>query len=234
MIDDDFIREIDSTQSAYYETYRVRAMRDRMGGRLRQRRHQTLKSVIAMAERQGLMLAGPGVPDMKGGFGDLPQVLVAFPHKETSLAPWHRVHEALQLTGATVEQYEQLLAEELEEVREDGGTPRFDSYRSYQPDGSSIVVPCANWQMVMLLMLSGPHGEGFSKMMQPVFREAMVASGLGDTLGPIVARPNADGVMQLTGETMTDAILNNELSGDEVGIFVDEAAALKALGLDHE
>lgn len=235
MIDPDLIIELDSIQSTYYQDYRVRCMRDRMAGRLKQRKHQTLKSALAMGQRQGLMLGGPGVAAMDGGFGDLPQVLVAFPHKETAHAPWHRVHEALAVTGATFEQYEQLLADELDEVREEGGTPRFDSYRSYQPDGSSIEVPCANWQMVMLLMLMGPRGEDFSEKMRPVFREAMVTSGLGDALGTVVARVNGDGALEMTGETITDAILNNELVGDdETHFFADEDALRKALGLDHE
>lgn len=211
MLDPDFTIELDETQTSYYQEYRVRLTRDRMAGRLKRQSHRTLKSVLELAERQGLMLAGPGVPDMEGGFPGLPQVLVAFPHKPTGLAPWYRVHEALELTRASFEQYETLRAEELEEVREEGGTPRFDSYRSFQPDGSSIVVPVANWQMVMLLFLSGPQRDGFFRAMQPRFREAMVASGLGEALGPVVVRPNADGVMVLTGETITDVIIADGL-----------------------
>lgn len=207
MIDDDFIIELDDPQTLYYAECRANLERNQEDGRLSSHTALTLLSVIAMAERNGLMLATPGEPAGFGGFGDIPLILVEFPHKETSLAPWHRVHEALEVTGATPEQYFAFKAEEEQEVVEEGGKSRFDSYRMHHPDGTSYEVPCCNWQMVMLLMLDGPWGKEFFKNMQPTFRRALVNSGLGETLGPVVVTEGPDGLLVPTGQTITEAIL---------------------------
>jgi hypothetical protein len=207
VIDDDFVITLDGVQLAYYAEYRAKIRRDRDDGLLQPHSCRTLESVIDLAERKGLMLATPGQPANFGGFGALPTVLVEFPHIETALAPWHRVHEALELTGATVEQYKAFKADEEQEVREEGGTSRFDSYRCHPADGPSFEVPVCNWQMVMLLMLDGPWGKEFFGNMQPAFRRAMVESGLGESLGAVVVREGVDGEFVHTGETITDAIL---------------------------
>lgn len=207
MIDDDFIIKLDDAQRMYYSGYRAKVRSDLRTGLLKPHSSRTLESVIDLAERKGLMLATPGGAPSFGGFGDLPTVLVEFPHLETSLAPWHRVHEALEVAGATVEQYEAFKADEEQEVLEEGGTSRFDSYLCHQPDGTSFAVPVLNWQMVMLLMLDGPWGKEFFSNMQPAFRRAMVDTGLGEALGAVVVRQGADGEFVHTGETITDAIL---------------------------
>lgn len=188
------------------KTYRAVVRRDRDAGRLPRYRARTLLSVCDLAERQSRHLADIRQPVSFMGLGNLRPVLA---DPRVGDGDWYFVHEALEITGATAEQWHQLKDEEIAEAEagEDGRTwpARVDEYTNHCADGSRHQVPVCNWQMVLMLALDGPWGDELMSNAQPALRRIMVETGLGDEFQAV--RIGEDGTAQVTGESLTDVIL---------------------------
>ncbi|MET0520827.1 MAG: hypothetical protein ABW156_02465 [Jiangellaceae bacterium] len=61
----------------------------------------------------------------------------------------------------------------------------------------------------MRAMMSGPWGKEFAAALMPTFRRAIVSSGLGDNLGPVI-RINEDGRAEQTDMTFTEFLAQGE------------------------
>ena len=193
--------------------FRASIRRSRNAGKLARYKARTIFSVCDLAERQGR-----NIPDvsMTVSFMGLGSLRPALADPEDGDGDWFFVHEVLEITGATPEQWHRLREEELVEAAEEPPTvPRVDEFTNHRADGGHHQVPVCNWQMAMLLALDGPWGKELFANVQPAFRKAAVASGIGDGIG--VVRIGDDGVARETGETLTEAILRDgPLPSDEV------------------
>lgn len=185
------------------KTFRAAVRRDRAARKIARHKARTLMSLCDLAERQNRLV--PDITQRVGfmGLGELRPAL-ADVHCE---ADFFFVHEVLEATGATPEQWHQLYDEEIEECEEAGDDipPRVDAYTMHQPDGSTYDVPVCNWQIALLLALEGPWGKELMTNITPAFRRAMVETGIGDSISAV--RLDDDGNAVITGESLTDVIL---------------------------
>jgi hypothetical protein len=196
------------------KTFRPQVRRERAAGRLARYKACRLREVCDLAERHGQHIPDPLRPAQPfAGLGNLRAALV---DPEDGDASFFFVHEVLDITGATPEQWHQLRDEELAEAAaEPAVMPRVDEFTDYRADGGSHQVPVCNWQVALLLALDGPWSRELMSNLRPAFRKAAVASGIADQIN--VVRIDDDGTVQETGETMADAILRDgPLPSDEV------------------
>lgn len=188
------------------KTYRATIRRDRNAGHLPSYRARTLMAVCDLAERQEHHLADIRQTVTFMGLGKLRPVLA---DPRDGEGDFYFVHEVLDITGATPDQWHQIRDDEIAEAAEeaDGRTwpARVDEYTNHCADGSSHQVPVCNWQMALMLALEGPWGKELMANAQPAFRRIMVETGLGDTFQTV--RIGEDGVARETGESLTDVIL---------------------------
>lgn len=185
------------------KTMRATARRDRATGKVARYKARTVLSVCDLAERHGRLVPGIGRATAFMGLGELRPALI---DPTDGDGDWFFVHEVLELTGATPEQWHQLHDEEIAEAAEEPPVlPRVDEYTQYRADGGSHQVPVCNWQMAMMLALDGPWGKELMANAMPAFRRAVVESGIADQID--VVRVADDGTARLTGQTMTEAIL---------------------------
>lgn len=211
-------------------TYRAQVRRDRNAGHLRRYQARTLLSICDLAARQGRLI--PNISERVGfmGLGQLRPALT-----DTDRDPdWFFVHELVELTGATWDQWLKLRDEELDEAREEPPvTPRVDEYTVHTFEGDSHQVPVCNWQVGLMLALEGPWGKELMSNVTPAFRRALVETGIGDTIQ--VARLDGDGTAHMTGETLTEAILaDGPLPSPEVVRHQIQAGPLAALHQDGD
>jgi hypothetical protein len=196
------------------KTFRAQVHRDRAAGRLARYKARRLREVCNLAERHDQHIPAPLRPPQPfAGLGNLRAALV---DPEDGDATFFFVHEVLDITGATPEQWHQLRDEELAEAAEEPAVmPRVDEFTDYRADGSRHQVPVCNWQMALMLALDGPWGKELMANVQPAFRKAAVESGIADQID--VVRIGDDGIARYTGETMADAVLaDGPLPSDEV------------------
>ncbi|MEH0423156.1 hypothetical protein [Streptomyces sp. B21-083] len=185
------------------KSFRAQIRRDRNAGRIARYKARTVFSVCDLAERHGR-----NIPDVHKtvGFMGLGELRPALADPTDGDGDWFFVHEVLEITGATPEQWHQLHDEEIAEAAEEPAVPpRVDEFTNHRADGGSHQVPVCNWQMAMLLALEGPWGKELMANVMPAFRRAAVESGIGDQID--VVRIGDDGIARHTGETMTAAIL---------------------------
>ncbi|WP_405841572.1 hypothetical protein [Streptomyces sp. NBC_01518] len=184
------------------KSFREQIRRDRNAGRIARYKARTIFSVCDLAERHGQHIPDVHRTETFMGLGKLRPALA---DPEDGDASFFFVHEVLDITGATPEQWHQLRDEEIAESAEEPATvPRVDEFTNHRADGGSHQVPVCNWQMAMLLALDGPWGKELTANMQPVFRRAAVESGIADQIN--VVRIAEDGTAHETGETMADVI----------------------------
>lgn len=175
---------------------------------------QTALSFCDFAEQHGRHLAAPGLTSIFMGLGEVTPVFAEPVDGERG--NWYFVGSALEATGATWQQWEQLRDEEIAEAAEEPAVPpRVDTITSYEEDGSTHQLAVCNWQMAMLLALDGPWGKELMANVMPAFRRAAVESGIADKIN--VVRIAEDGTARETGETMADAFLRDgPIPSDEV------------------
>lgn len=185
--------------------FRASIRRDRNAGRIARYKARTIFSVCDLAERQGQHIPDVHRTETFMGLGKLRPALA---DPEDGAASFFFVHEVLDITGATPEQWHQLHDEEIaESAEEPATTPRVDEFTHHRADGGHHQVPVCSWQMAMLLALDGPWGKELMANVLPAFRRAAVESGIADQIN--VVRIAEDGTAYETGETMTDAVLRN-------------------------
>lgn len=195
------------------KTFRASIRRDRNAGRIARYKARTIFSVCDLAERHGQHIPDVHRTETFMGLGKLRPALA---DPEDGAASFFFVHEVLDITGATPEQWHQLHDEEIaESAEEPATTPRVDEFTNHRADGGTHQVPVCNWQIALLLALDGPWGEELMSNVQPAFRKAAVASGIADQIN--VVRIAEDGTAYETGETMADAFLRDgPVPSDEV------------------
>lgn len=185
------------------KTLRADTRRDRAAHRLPRYKARTILSACDLAEKHSRHLPHPEQRTNFMGLGPLRPALV---DPDDGDGDWFFVHEVLELTGATAEQWHRIHDDEITEAAEEPPVlPRVDAYASHRADGGRHDVPVCNWQMALMLALEGPWGDELMANAMPAFRRAFVESGLGDQVD--VVRIGDDGVARHTGETATDAIL---------------------------
>ncbi|MEU9285994.1 hypothetical protein AB0D57_15020 [Streptomyces sp. NPDC048275] len=185
------------------KTMRASVRRDRATKSLARYKARTILSACELAERHGRHIPAPHQRTVFMGLGELRPALI---DPTDGDGDWFFVHEVLELTGATPEQWHQLHDEEIADaVEEPPVLPRVDEYTQHRAEGGSRQVPVCNWQMAMMLALDGPWGKELMANAMPAFRRAAVESGIADQIN--VVRLADDGTAHATGETMTDAIL---------------------------
>jgi hypothetical protein len=185
--------------------FRASIRRDRNAGRIARYKARTIFSVCDLAERHGR-----NIPDVHKtvSFMGLGSLRPALADPEDGDGDWFFVHEVLDITGATPEQWHQLHDEEIAESAEEPATvPRVDEFTNHRADGGTHQVPVCNWQMAMLLALDGPWGKELMSNVMPAFRRAAVESGIAERID--VVRIAEDGTALETGETMADAFLRD-------------------------
>lgn len=183
--------------------FRASTRRDRNAGRLARYKARTIFSVCDLAERHGR-----NIPDVQKTmtFMGLGELRPALADPADGDGDWFFVHEVLEITGATPEQWHRLRDEELAEAgAEPAVTPRVDEFTNHRADGSAHQVPVCNWQMALMLALDGPWGKELMANAEPAFRRIVVETGLGDSFQAV--RIGEDGRAQVTGESLTDVIL---------------------------
>ncbi|MFF7949393.1 hypothetical protein [Streptomyces griseorubiginosus] len=211
------------------KTMRATARRDRAAGKVARYKARTVLSVCDLAERHNRLVPGAGRATMFMGLGELRPVLI---DPTDGDGDWFFVHEVLELTGATPEQWHQLRDEEIAEAAEEPPVPpRVDEYTQYRADGGSHQVPVCNWQMALMLALEGPWGKELMTNAMPALRRAMVETGLGDQFDAV--RVDENGVAHYTGETLTDVVMaDGPLPSAEVAREHIRRGPLGALDLD--
>ena len=211
--------------------FRAQIRRDRDAGRLARYKARTIFSVCDLAERHGQGIPDVNRTEMFMGLGKLRPALADL---EDGSASFFFVHEVLEVTGATPEQWHQLRDEEIAEAAEEPATtPRVDEFTNHRADGGTHQVPVCNWQMALLLALDGPWGKELMANVRPAFRKAAAASGIADQIN--VVRIAEDGTAHETGETMADAFLRDgPLPSDEVIREQIRRGPLGALDLDGD
>lgn len=185
--------------------FRASIRRDRNAGRIARYKARTIFSVCDLAERHGR-----NIPDVHKtvGFMGLGQLRPALADPTDGDGDWFFVHEVLDITGATPEQWHQLHDEEITESAEEPATvPRVDEFTNHRADGGTHQVPVCNWQIALLLALDGPWGKELMANAMPAFRRAAVESGIAGQVD--VVRIAGDGTVHVTGETMADAVLRD-------------------------
>lgn len=185
------------------KTFRASIRRDRSAGRLARYKARTIFSVCDLAERHGR-----NVPDVHQTvtFMGLGVLRPALADPASGDGDWYFVHEVLEITGATSEQWHQLRDEEIAEAAEEPPVPpRVDEFTNHRADGGHHQVPVCNWQMALMLALDGPWGKELMANAEPAFRRIMVETGLGDNFQAV--RLGEDGTAHVTGESLTDVIL---------------------------
>jgi hypothetical protein len=185
--------------------FRASIHRDRNAGRLARHKARTIFSVCDLAERHSR-----NIPDVHKTitFMGLGELRPALADPADGDGDWFFVHEVLEITGATPEQWHQLREAEVAESSEEPPTPpRVDEFTQHNADGSTHQVPVCNWQMALMLALDGPWGEELMANAMPAFRRAAVESGIADQIN--VVRIAEDGTAHETGETMADAVLRD-------------------------
>ena len=211
--------------------FRASIRRDRDAGRIARYKARTIFSVCDLAERQGR-----NIPDVNKtiAFMGLGSLRPALADPADGDGDFFFVHEVLEITGATPEQWHQLREEEIAESAEEPvTTPRVDEFTNHRADGGTHQVPVCNWQMALLLALDGPWGKELMANVRPVFRKAAIASGIADQIS--VVRIAEDGTAHETGETMADAFLRDgPLPSDEVIREQIQRGPLGALGIEGE
>ncbi|MET9411303.1 hypothetical protein ABZX90_37000 [Streptomyces sp. NPDC002935] len=185
------------------KTLRAVARRDRAAKKVARYQARTILAVCNLAERHGRHVPAVGHRTSFMGLGELRPALI---DPSDGDGDWFFVHEVLEITGATPEQWHQLYDEEIAEAAEEPPVlPRVDEYTQHRADGGSHQVPVCNWQMALMLALDGPWGKELMANITPAFRRAAVESGIADQIQ--VVRLAEDGTAHETGESMTDAIL---------------------------
>ncbi|WP_406457058.1 hypothetical protein OH768_24800 [Streptomyces sp. NBC_01622] len=187
------------------KSFRAQIRRDRNAGRIARYKARTIFSVCDLAERQSR-----NIPDVHKtvGFMGLGSLRPALADPDDGDGDWFFVHEVLDITGATPEQWHQLRDEEIAESAEEPATvPRVDEFTNHRADGGTHQVPVCNWQVALLLALDGPWGEELMANAMPAFRRAAVESGIADRID--VVRIAEDGTAHETGESMAEAILRD-------------------------
>ncbi|GHJ01584.1 hypothetical protein TPA0906_34490 [Streptomyces olivaceus] len=209
---------------------RATVRRDRASGKVARYRARTVLSACDLAERHNRHIPGPDQSTMFMGLGELRPALI---DPVDGDGDWFFVHEVLDLTGATPEQWHRLHDEEIAEAAEEPPVlPRVDEYTQHSADGGSHQVPVCNWQMAMMLALDGPWGEELMTNAMPALRRALVETGLGDELEAV--RLDEDGTVHQTGETLTDVILaDGPLPSAEVVREQIRRGPLGALDMDR-
>jgi hypothetical protein len=196
------------------KSFRAQVRRDRAAGRLARYKARRIFSVCDVAERHGQHIPSPlQTAQPFAGLGNLRAALV---DPEDGDASFFFVHEVLEITGATPEQWHKLRDEELAEAAEEPAVPpRVDEFTDYRADGGTHQVPVCNWQVALLLALDGPWGKELMSNLRPAFRKAAVESGIADRID--VVRIGGDGIARYTGESMADVFLaDGPLPSDEV------------------
>ncbi len=193
--------------------FRASIRRDRAAGRIARYKARTIFSVCDLAERQGCNIPDVHRTETFMGLGELRPALA---DPEDGAGDWFFVHEVLEITGATPEQWHQIHDEEITESAEEPATvPRVDEFTNHRADGGTHQVPVCNWQIALLLALDGPWGKELMANVRPAFRKAALTSGIADQIN--VVRIAEDGTMHETGETMADAFLRDgPVPSDEV------------------
>lgn len=164
---------------------------------------RTLLSVCELAERHEHHVANIADTVTFMGLGQLSPVLADARNGD---ADWYYVEQVLDVTGATANQWREIRDDEIAEAAEERDWPaRVDEYTSHRADGTTRQMAVCNWQMALMLALSGPWGTELMQAAEPAFRRAMVETGLGDQFQTV--RVDGNGVAHETGETLTDAIL---------------------------
>lgn len=210
-------------------TLRAKARRERADKKIARYQARTLLSMCDLAERHGRLVPENHRRTVFMGLGELRPALI---DPTDGDGDWFFVHEVLDLTGATPEQWHQLHDEEIAEAAEEPPVlPRVDEYTNHRADGGSHQVPVCNWQMAMLLALDGPWGKELMTNAMPAFRRAMVETGIGDNIQTV--RVDEDGTVHYTGETLTEAVLaDGPLPSAEVAREQIRRGPLGALDLD--
>jgi hypothetical protein len=184
---------------------RAIARRDRAAKKVARYQARTVLAICDLAERHGRLVPEADRRTSFMGLGELRPALIDPTDDD---GDWFFVHEVLELTGATPEQWHQLHDEEIAEAAEEPPVlPRVDEYTNHRADGGTHQVPVCNWQMAVMLALEGPWGEELMKNVTPAFRRAAVESGIADQIQ--VVRLAEDGTAHETGESMADAILRD-------------------------
>ncbi|WP_432091796.1 hypothetical protein [Streptomyces sp. NRRL F-5630] len=182
-------------------TLRAVVRRDRKAGRLRRHHAKTVLSVCDLAERHDRLVPAPGQTVGFLGLGNLRAVLADTDRE----ADWFFVHEVLEISGATAEDWHRIHDEEITEAAQEPAVlPRVDEYTMHTPDGDQHQVPVCNWQIALLLALEGPWGPELMRNVEPALQRSILDTGAGDNIA--VARVGEDGVFRETGESLSDAI----------------------------
>src|SRR6185369_17671566 len=78
------------------------------------------------------------------------------------------------------------------------------------PDGETYYLELVKTSFAMRIFMGiSPWSNEFTRAMLPVFRRAMVDSGLGDALGPVI-RIHEDGTAEQTNMTFTEFMSGGE------------------------
>lgn len=184
-------------------TMRAVMRKARANGQIARYRARTVLSVCDLAERHGRHIPDTTQTVTFMGLGTLRPALADPANGD---GDWYFVHEVLEITGATPEQWHRLREEEIAEAAEvPPVAPRVDEFTHHRADGGSHQVPVCNWQMALMLALDGPWGKELMVNSEAAFRRIMVETGLGDSFPAV--RVDEDGTAHETGETLTDVIL---------------------------
>jgi hypothetical protein len=161
------------------------------------------EEMASFAERTGCAAVTEHTIDL-WGYGDV-QVSFADDHGKW----WASLAALVEPTGVPFDELHDMYQEAVEDGDDDVEILSWVVTPGDGEDRDTCFLEMVGPGFAMRSMMSGPWGKEFANALMPTFRRALIGSGLGDKLGPVVQHTE-DGTTEQTHATFSDFLLNGE------------------------